>query len=94
MSDLDVAHCLDYLNRQDGDKFCWNDQCWISPIFVGYFKTGPYVSGGGSLGFEGSTTTQRVGYVNTFGRETVIDSALTSALQAPVKVSLATPSLQ
>lgn len=43
------------------------------------------------MGVVESSSTQRVGYVNTFGRETVIDSALTSTLQAPVKVSLVRP---
>lgn len=43
------------------------------------------------MGVVESSSTQRVGYVNTFGRETVIDSALTSTLQAPVKVRLVRP---
>lgn len=73
--------------RQDGDKFCWNEQCWLSPIYIGYFKSDPYASGGSIVDSSG----QRVGYVNTFGRETVIDSSLTSALQAPVKVSCTLP---
>lgn len=76
-----------FLNVQDGDKFCWNEQCWLSPIFTGYFNTGPYASSGNGIANVENASAQRIGYVNTFGRETVIDSALTSALQAPVKVS-------
>lgn len=54
----------------------------MSPVFTGYCNT--------EADNESKAKTpapQRAGYINTFGRETVIDSALTSALQAPVKVS-------
>lgn len=56
----------------------------MSPVFNGYFETDRDNKSNGS---SEPPAPQRTGYINTFGRETVIDSALTSALQAPVKVS-------
>lgn len=53
----------------------------MSPVFSGYCKTD-----GDDESTAKSPAQQRTGYINTFGRETIIDSALTSALQAPVKV--------
>lgn len=53
----------------------------MSPVFTGYFKSDE----DGMAPVE-SPAPQRGGYVNTFGRETIIDPALTSSLQAPVKV--------
>lgn len=68
---------------QDGDKFCWNEECWMSPVFSGYCHTGA-----DDETVAPSSAPQSAGYINTFGRETLIDPALTSALQAPVKVGI------
>lgn len=78
---------------QDGDKFCWNEECWLSPVFGSYCKTDADEASPASPAGPASPTSpakspsqERKGYMNSFGRETIIDYALTSALQAPVKV--------
>ncbi|CAM9559930.1 unnamed protein product, partial [Scytosiphon promiscuus] len=69
-----------YHEKSDGDKFCWNEKCWMSPVFCGYCHTGA-----DDDAMTPIPPPQSAGYVNTFGRETLIDPALTSTLQAPVK---------
>ncbi|CAM9185626.1 unnamed protein product, partial [Hapterophycus canaliculatus] len=69
-----------YHEKSDGDKFCWNEKCWMSPVFSGYCHTGA-----DDDAMTPIPPPQSAGYINTFGRETLIDPALTSALQAPVK---------
>ncbi|CAM9668219.1 unnamed protein product [Ectocarpus sp. 12 AP-2014] len=69
-----------YHEKSDGDKFCWNEKCWMSPVFSGYCRTGAT-----DEAIAPTPVPQSAGYINTFGRETLIDPALTSALQAPVK---------
>lgn len=53
----------------------------MSPVFSGYCHTGA-----DNETIAPTPAPQSAGYINTFGRETLIDPALTSALQAPVKV--------
>ena len=53
----------------------------MSPVFSGYCHTGA-----DDEVIAPAPAPQSAGYINTFGRETLIDPALTSALQAPVKV--------
>eukprot|EP00752_Nemacystus_decipiens_P001468 g1444.t1 len=69
-----------YHEKSDGDKFCWNADCWMSPVFSGYCHTGA-----NDEAIAPPPAPHSAGYINTFGRETLIDPALTSALQAPVK---------
>lgn len=58
-------------------------------MFFGYFKSGPFGSDSGNGGgrIEPPSTRRKEG-LNFFAKETVIDPALTSALQAPVKVNI------
>lgn len=56
-------------------------------MFFGYFKSDPFGSDSGNGGGRiEPPATQRKEEMNFFAKETVIDPALTSALQAPVKV--------
>lgn len=54
----------------------------MSPVFFAFF------SAGASNGFSSDDefASPQPATVNTFGRETVVDPALTCTLQAPVKV--------
>jgi hypothetical protein len=69
-----------YIEKSEGDKFCWNKECSASPIFDEYFKQG----GDGDVMDVVNEVYRLEDQADSFMRHTVVDPALTYSLQAPV----------
>ncbi|CAM9165824.1 unnamed protein product [Choristocarpus tenellus] len=75
-----------------GDRYCWNEQCWLSPVYIGYFKKNK-TGASDSVAMDTVPAVQENGddhpedfsVRNSFSRHTILDPALTCMMQAPVK---------